>query len=150
MVRNVTTSFTAGKGLVDNAALPPTHPISVLKGGKPLTPEESVNLSFGGVLEVDELYVTVDYFHISVDDRLSLSSSQDLTPEDITSLLNMGVSDASSFAGVRYFTNDFDTTTQGVDFVANYGLDAMGGRTTLALAANWTSTTVDNHSSNIN
>ena len=150
MVRNVTTSFTAGKGLVDNATLPPTHPISVLKGGKPLTPEESVNLSFGGVLEVDDLYVTVDYFNIAVDDRISQSSSQELTPADISALLALGVSDASSFAGVKYFTNDFDTTTQGVDFVANYGLDAMGGRTTLALAANWTSTSVDNYSSNIN
>jgi iron complex outermembrane receptor protein len=150
MVRNVTTSFTAGKGLVDNATLPPTHPISVLKGGKALTPEESVNLSFGGVLEVDDLYVTVDYFNIAVDDRISQSSSQELTPADISALLALGVSDASSFAGVKYFTNDFDTTTQGVDFVANYGLDAMGGRTTLALAANWTSTSVDNYSSNIN
>ena len=150
MVRNVTTSFTAGKGLVDNATLPPTHPISVLKGGKPLTPEESVNLSFGGVVEIDDLYMTLDYFNIAVDDRISQSSSQELTPEDITALLALGVSDASSYAGVKYFTNDFDTTTQGVDFVANYGLDAMGGRTTLALAANWTSTTVDKHSSNIN
>ena len=150
MVRNVTTSFTAGKGLVDNATLPPTHPISVLKGGKPLTPEESVNLSFGGVVEIDDLYMTVDYFNIAVDDRISQSSSQELTPADITALLALGVSDASSYAGVKYFTNDFDTTTQGVDFVANYGLDALGGRTTLALAANWTSTTVDNHSSNIN
>ncbi len=150
MVRNVTTSFTAGKGLVDNATLPPTHPISVLKGGKPLTPEESVNWSLGGVVEIDDLYMTLDYFNIAVDDRISQSSSQELTPADITALLALGVSDASSFAGVKYFTNDFDTTTQGVDFVANYGLDAMGGRTTLALAANWTSTTVDKHSSNIN
>lgn len=150
MVRNVTTSFTAGKGLVDNATLPPTHPISVLKGGKPLTPEESVNWSFGGVVEIDDLYMTLDYFNIAVDDRISQSSSQELTPADITALLALGVSDASSYAGVKYFTNDFDTTTQGVDFVANYGLDAMGGRTTLALAANWTSTTVDKHSSNIN
>lgn len=150
MVRNVTTSFTAGKGLVDNATLPPTHPISVLKGGKPLTPEESVNWSFGGVLEIDDLYMTLDYFKIAVDDRISQSSSQELTPADVSALLALGVSDASSFAGVKYFTNDFDTTTQGVDFVANYGLDAMGGRTTLALAANWTSTNVDKHSSNIN
>ncbi len=150
MVRNVTTSFTAGKGLVDNATLPPTHPISVLKGGKPLTPEESVNLSFGGVLEVDDLYVTVDYFNIAVDDRISQSSSKELTPADIAALQALGVSDASSFAGVKFFTNDFDTTTQGVDFVANYGLDAFGGRTTLALAANWTSTTVDSYSDNIN
>lgn len=146
MVRNVTTSFAAGKGLVDNATLPPTHPISVLKGGKALTPEESVNLSFGTVLEVDDLYVTFDLFQIKVDDRISQSSSQELTPADIQKLLALGVRDASSFTGVKYFTNDFDTTTKGADFVANYGLDMFGGRTTLAFAANWTKTTVDRHS----
>ncbi len=145
-VRNVTTSFTAGKGLVDNATLPPTHPISVLKGGKALTPEESVNLSFGTVVEIDDLYVTLDFFQIKVDDRISQSSSQELTASDIQKLLALGVRDASSFTGVKYFTNDFDTTTKGADFVANYGIDQFGGRTTFALAANWTETTVDRHS----
>lgn len=143
MVRNVTTSFTAGKGLVDNATLPPTHPISVLKGGKALTPEESTNYSFGTVVEVDDFYATLDYYRIEVEDRISQSSSQDLTPTDVQTLLNLGVADATSFAGVKYFTNDFDTTTQGVDFVANYGADLMGGRTTFALAINYNKTEVD-------
>ncbi|RVU40941.1 TonB-dependent receptor [Rheinheimera riviphila] len=150
MVRNVSTSFAAGKGLVDNATLPPTHPISVLKGGKALTPEESKNLSFGTVVEVDDFFATLDYFRIEVEDRISQSSSQELTAADVQALLALGVRDASSFAGVKYFTNDFDTTTQGLDFVANYGADLLGGRTTFALAANWTDTSVDQHSSNIN
>jgi len=150
MVRNVSTSFAAGKGLVDNATLPPTHPISVLKGGKPLTPEESKNLSFGTVVEVDDFFATLDYFRIEVEDRISQSSSQELTAADVQALLALGVRDASSFAGVKYFTNDFDTTTQGLDFVANYSADLFGGRTTFALAANWTDTSVDKHSSNIN
>ncbi len=143
MVRNVTTSFAAGQGLVDNATLPPTHPISVLKGGKALTPEESTNYSFGTVVEVDDFYATLDYYRIEVEDRISQSSSQTLTPADIQALLNLGVADATSFAGVKYFTNDFDTTTQGVDFVANYGADLMGGRTTFALAVNYNKTEVD-------
>ncbi|MBU2223288.1 MAG: TonB-dependent receptor, partial [Gammaproteobacteria bacterium] len=150
MVRNVSTSFTAGKGLVDNATLPPTHPISVLKGGKALTPEESKNFSFGTVVEVDDFFATLDYFRIEVEDRISQSSSQELTPADVQALLALGVSDATSFAGVKYFTNDFDTTTQGLDFVANYSADMLGGRTTFALAANWTDTTVDKASDNIN
>lgn len=150
MVRNVTTSFAAGKGLVDNATLPPTHPISVLKGGKQLTPEESKNFSFGGVYEYDDLYVTLDFFHIEVTDRISQSSSQELTADDVKALLAMGIKDASSYTGVKYFTNDFDTTTKGVDFVANYSQDVFGGRNTYALAVNWTGTTVDDHSANIN
>ncbi|HAT42602.1 MAG TPA: TonB-dependent receptor [Rheinheimera sp.] len=150
MVRNVTTSFAAGLGLVDNATLPPTHPISVLKGGKQLTPEESKSFSFGGVYEYDDLYVTLDFFKIKVTDRISQSSSQELTPADVAALLAMGIKDASSYTGVKYFTNDFDTTTQGIDFVANYSQDVFGGRNTYALAANWTGTTVDHHSANIN
>lgn len=148
-VRNVTTSFTAGKGLVDNATLPPTHPISVLKGGKALTPEESVNFSFGSVVEVDDLYVTLDFFQIKVTDRISQTSSLELSAKDIEQLLALGVSDATSFTGVKYFTNDFDTTTKGADFVANYSMDMAGGRTSFALAANWTKTTVDAYSTNI-
>lgn len=141
-VRNVTTSFSPA-GLVDTATLPPTHPISLQKGGKPLTPEESKNFSVGTVLELNDWYVTLDYFHIKVEDRISQTSSLDLTADDIKALLALGVKDASSFTGVKYFTNDFDTTTQGLDLVANYGFDLWDGRTTLAFAYNWTDTTVD-------
>jgi iron complex outermembrane receptor protein len=147
-VRNVTTSFSPA-GLVDTATLPPTHPISVQKGGKPLTPEESKNFSIGTVVEVNDWYVTLDYFHIKVEDRISQTSSLDLTAEDIEALLALGVKDASSFTGVKYFTNDFDTTTQGLDLVANYSFDLWNGRTGLAFAYNWTDTTVDSYSSNI-
>ncbi len=147
-VRNVTTSFSPA-GLVDTATLPPTHPISIQKGGKPLTPEESKNFSIGTVVEVNDWYVTLDYFHIKVEDRISQTSSLDLTPEDIEALLALGVKDASSFTGVKYFTNDFDTTTQGLDLVANYSFDLWNGRTGLAFAYNWTDTTVDSYSSNI-
>ncbi|MBU1621102.1 MAG: TonB-dependent receptor [Gammaproteobacteria bacterium] len=141
-VRNVTTSFSP-EGLVDTATLPPDHPISLQKGGKPLTPEKSKNFSIGTVLEVNDWYVTLDYFHIKVDDRISQTSGLKLNQADIDALLALGVNDASSFTSVKYFTNDFDTTTQGLDLVANYGFDLWDGRTTLAFAYNWTDTTVD-------
>ena len=46
-------------------------------------------------------------------------------------------------SAVTYFANDFDTTTQGVDIVANYSMQLMGGDTLLSLAYNWNETTVD-------
>ncbi|MDF3127380.1 TonB-dependent receptor [Rheinheimera sp. 1928-s] len=141
-VRNVTTAFSS-EGLVDQATLPPTHPISLQKGGKPLTPEKSKNFSVGTVVEVNGWYVTLDYFHIKVEDRISQTSPLKLTTDDITALLALGINDASSFSDVKYFTNDFDTTTQGLDLVANYGFDLWDGRTTLAFAYNWTDTNVD-------
>ncbi len=142
-VRNVSTAFNNGK-LQDQATLPPTHPISVQKGGKALEPEESVNLSIGLVGEFDSgLYLTVDYFNIKVTDRISQTSSLTLTDDDIAALLALGQTDASSFTSIRFFTNDFDTTTQGVDIVANYSMGMFGGDTKFSLAFNYTDTQVD-------
>ena len=143
MVRNVTTSFSAIKGLTDTATLPPTNPISLQKGSRALTPEESVNLSFGGVLEVDDFYLTLDFYDIAVEDRISLSSAKTLSTDDIKKLVDLGITDAGSYSGVRFFNNDFDTTTRGIDLVANYGADLLGGRTTFALAMNYNSTKID-------
>ena len=148
-VRNVTTAFGASGQLEDQATLPPTDPISVQKGGTPLTPEESESMSFGVVAEFNGLFLTADYYHIEVTDRISTTSAIALTEEDIAALLAQGVSDASSFSAVKFFTNDFDTTTEGLDVVANYSQDMFGGETKYSLAYNWTSTTVDQASDNI-
>ena len=51
---------------------------------------------------------------------------------------------------VKFFTNDFDTTTQGIDVVANYSNEAFGGDMGYALAYNWTETTVDKFGANVN
>jgi iron complex outermembrane recepter protein len=138
-VRNVTTSFAAGV-LVDEATLPPTDPISVQKGGKPLQPEESVNLAVGAILSIGNLDLTIDYFNVNVEDRISTTSTLELSQQDIDDLLAQGVTDASSFFGVKFFTNDFETTTQGIDVVATL---PIGGNTELTFSGNWTDTEVD-------
>lgn len=149
-VRNVTTAFGTDGRLIDRATLPPTDPIAVQKGATELTPEESESLSVGMVAEFDNgLFVTVDYYNIELTDRISTTSGIKLTDADIAALLAQGVSDASSFSEVSYFTNDFDTTTEGVDVVANYSMDMFGGETKYSLAYNWTSTEVDEASENI-
>ena len=142
-VRNVNTSFTNGR-LADQATLPPTNPISVQKGGRLLEPETSTNVALGTVFNLGELDLSVDYYNITLEDRIALTSVQILTREDIDALLAQGVADASSFTGIRFFTNDFDTTTQGIDIVASYSTDRFGGDNTLfSFAANWTETKVD-------
>ncbi len=149
-VRNVTTAFGTDGELIDRATLPPTDPISVQKGGSVLTPEESESISFGVVAQFDNgLFLTADYYNIELTDRISTTSGIKLTPEDIETLLAQGVSDASSFTEVSFFTNDFDTTTEGVDLVANYSQEMFGGDTKYSLAYNWTSTEVDQASDNI-
>ena len=143
-VRNVTTAFGTDGRLIDRATLPPTDPIAAQVGGEPLQPEESESFSFGVVANFDNgLFITADYYNIEVTDRISTVSGIALTQDDIDALLARGIRDASSFSEVSYFANDFDTTTKGVDIVANYGMEMFGGDTKFSLAYNWTSTTVD-------
>ena len=146
--RKTSTSL-EGNRLVDNAILPPDHPAAVRKGGKQLEPEKSVNYSVGTVFSLGDLAVTVDYYRIKVQGRLALTSNLKLTPEDIDALLDQGVTDARSFSGVNFFTNDFDTTTQGVDVVATYPLHTFAGHTLLTFVGNWTDTQVDSFNPNI-
>jgi iron complex outermembrane recepter protein len=140
-VRNVTTAFTNGV-LADEATLPPTNPISVQKGGVPLEPEESVNLTVGAIMALGPIDLTIDYFNIEVDDRIALTTTQILTPADIAALQAQGIADASSFTGVRFFTNDFDTETEGVDLVATLDTELFNGDTSFAFTFNWTDTKV--------
>ena len=141
-ILNVTTAFSGGV-LADEATLPPTHPASALVGGKPLTPEESINYTIGTVFNVGDVDVTVDYFHIKVKDRIARSSERALTDENVQTLIDQGITDASNFTQIRFYTNDFDTTTQGIDVIATYPVDMLGGHTNFSFAGNWTETTVD-------
>ena len=141
-VRNVTTSLINGR-LADEATLSPTDPIAQQKGGTPLEPEKSVNYSVGTVFSLGRLDVTLDYYRIKMQDRIGLTNTLLLTESDIAALLARGVADASSFTGVRYFTNDFDTTTQGIDLVATYPLETFAGSTLFTFVGNWNRTGVD-------
>ncbi len=142
-VINVTTAYSAN-GLEDQATLPPTDLISIQLGATPLTPEESVNFSFGAVMQLnDHFFATLDYFNIRLSDRISTTSAIPLTDEDIASLLAQGRTDAVKYNAAKYFTNDFDTKTQGVDLVLNYGFDLGAWNNTLLMAYNWTDTQVE-------
>lgn len=176
-VTNITTAF-SGVFLVDQGTIPLSSPAGqfiadfiVDQGGvRPtLGPEESDSFTFGTAFSVGSFDVTVDYFNIRVNDRISISDQQDFVaalqqtaddngvaygPNDTTSqLLNLldgaGVLNASDFAGSEdltsfgFFNNAFDTETQGIDVIASTGLDLFpAGDTTMAVAVNWTDTKV--------
>lgn len=142
-VINVTTAYSAN-GLEDQATLPPTDLISQQLGATPLEPEESVNLSLGVVAYWHEsLYLTVDYFDIRLRDRISTTSAIPLTPEDIAVLERQGRDEAANYNSAKFFTNDFDTRTRGVDVVLQYGFSAADIPHTLIAAYNWTDTQVE-------
>lgn len=141
-VINVTTAY-GSNGLEDQATLPPTDAISHQLGATPLEPEESVNLSLGLVAYWDtSLYMTVDYFNIRLRDRISTTSAIPLTEADIASLQAIGRNDAGNYNAAKYFTNDFDTETQGVDVVLNYKFPTGDINNDLVIAYNWTDTKV--------
>ena len=144
-VTNVTTAFDSSLRLVDQATLPPTNPISVQLGGKQLQPEDSKSFSFGLVYENDDnLFITADFFHIEVTDRIAQTSDLAVTAEDIAALLAQGVRDAANFTSIKFFTNDFDTTTEGLDLVISYSAEIIAGTDTkFNFAYNHTTTEVD-------
>ena len=144
-----TSTALEGNRLVDNAVLPPDHPAAARLGAKELEPEKSVNYSVGFVFSLGALDVTLDYYRIKLQDRIALTSNLKLTEDDIQTLLAAGVADARNFAGVNFYTNDFDTTTQGIDLVATYPLHTAAGATLLTFVGNWTDTQVDHANADI-
>ena len=137
-LRNVTTEFNMGF-LADIATLPPTNPIAQQKGAQALTPEESVNTTLGVVFDVGGVDVTVDYYRIEIEDRISFTSRFNLTQADITALLAAGVSDAQSFTSVRFFSNLQTVEASGIDVVATWPFSLGGGLSNLTFAGNWQS-----------
>ena len=137
-LRNVTTEFNMGR-LADIATLPPTNPVAVQKGAQPLTPETSTNLTLGAVFGLGPADITLDYYNIQIKDRVAFTSRFNLTSADIDALLAAGVSDATSFTSVRFFTNQQDVKASGVDVVATVPFDIGEGVTNLQVAANFSS-----------
>ncbi len=127
--------FTSGR-------LSPENAISQALGSKPLTPEESVNLSVGAVFRAGGFTGSIDYYRIDVDDRFAVSPNFTVTPALRAQLVAAGVPGADSLTTVSYFTNSFDTRTQGVDVVGSWRGDLWGGRAGMTAAWNWNDTKI--------
>jgi len=141
-VSNVSTALEDGE-LTDSALLPPTSDFSQVFGAKELEPEESQSYAFGTVYQNGDFFFTADYYNIEVTDRITQSDRKKLTEEDYAKLESLNVANPRSVGTVSFFANDFDTTTQGVDVVANYSMALFEGDTKFSLAYNWTDTEVD-------
>ena len=135
------------KELVNDGTVPPNSSAAALRGGGPLKPESSVNWTAGAVFEHGGFSVTADLFRIVVSDRIVLTGFfKDLSTEEAAILDAQGVGQLSGF---RFFTNDLDTRTAGVDLIATYKPPALRGRTTLSFVLNHTDTAVTAFDPNI-
>jgi iron complex outermembrane receptor protein len=142
---NISTTIDSATGqLVNKGVIPATSPVALLYGGAQLTPEDSTNMTFGFYTTAGAFDITVDYFDIDVEDRLNLSADVNLTATNIAALIADNVPGAGDMSKFRFFTNDFDTNTSGIDVVISTNIDWMGGSTDLNLAYNKTTTDITN------
>jgi iron complex outermembrane receptor protein len=120
--------FTSGR-------LSTSDPLALALGARPLTPEKSNNLSLGLTFKsAMGLSGSVDLYRIKLRDRFSTSASF---------AVPAGMDNPLRYTSVNYFTNDFDTTTQGIDVVASHLSRIADGRLNLTLAYNYNKTEVD-------
>ncbi|WNC67871.1 TonB-dependent receptor [Thalassotalea nanhaiensis] len=147
-VVNTQTSIVEGN-LIQTFLAPPTDPLSAYYGAKELTPEESTSFAGGLVYQNGDFFFTVDAYSIEVTDRLAQSSQITVNPTKdpaiYAELEAAGVQNPELIDGVTFFTNDFDTTTSGVDVVANYSMALFGGDTGFSAAYNFNETEVDSY-----
>ena len=116
-------------------------------GAGQLQPEESTSYAFGVVMTIGEVEVTADWFKIEVENRVALTSNADTTAAQRAAMAAAGVPNPELIGQVNYFTNDFNTDTQGLDIVATYGADLFGGSTDFSAAYNMTDTKVSSQGS---
>jgi iron complex outermembrane receptor protein len=93
-------------------------------GARPLKPEKSLSFTAGATYELaNNLRLTVDAFQTAIDDRIVktdfLGTSNNGASAVGDLLRSNGITGVDS---AQYFTNAIDTTTRGVDVVAEYTL----------------------------
>ena len=161
---NVTklSTITVDGVLQQRGQIPPTNPLAEALGGEALDAEKAVNWNVGMVWDVtDDLSFTMDGFWIRVKDRISQTGTIDIADLDINEFPDLagqcpanisvpaclellGVSGAGDLSSVSFFTNDFKTTTKGVDLVGSYMHDwGNAGVSNFVAAWNYTKTDVD-------
>ena len=114
-------------------------------GAETLKPETSTNYTLGLTADYGDFTLTIDYYHILLEDRVNaiseLAVSTDPLAEDAyanyLALEAAGVTGANTIGSVFYFQNAFDTVTEGVDVVATYNVESDMGDTTFTASFNY-------------
>lgn len=129
--------------LYTTGRLSPTSEVAQYFGGKALRPELSHNVSAGFAFDFHNGFSgSVDAYQINLDHRFGTSDTYTVTDDIRAELEAEGVSGADSITQVDFYTNAYDTRTQGVDIVGTYVTDLYAGTLTLNGAVNFNYTTV--------
>lgn len=121
----VTTNFRGGNQ-VQTGTYPTTSAIAQYYNATPLRPERSTNFGAGIVLKpASGLSLTIDGYIIEIKNRIGISQTFTVAAADITAL--PALASVGLGGDVNYFTNGFDVSSKGLEAVANYRTDLMGG-----------------------
>jgi len=126
---NVTTSADAEGNLIPSGTYPVSNPVALALGAVPLQSEESNSFTVGLVWEAsDRTNVTLDYYNISIDDRIgSLDKTVDQAAVD--TLIAGGFPNAQLLLGsaASYFSNGFGSDITGLDLIISSDFDVGDG-----------------------
>lgn len=132
---NVTTTADSSGNLIPAGTYPVDHPIAKVRGSEQLEAEESTSYTVGVVwTPVDNYTVTVDFYDITIEDRLALSQNT-LSQDNVDALTAQNYSNAALLLGASasHFVNGFETNVSGVDLAISAWYDVAGGQ----LVADW-------------
>ena len=143
----LSTTFGGLGGLREVGKVPPTNPVAMALGGERLKEETSVGFSVGLTYDFSaDARIRADFFRIEIDDRISPTGDIRITDQIALLLEQSGLAAGSEVTTINFLTNDFGTTTTGLDLSLNYAFAAFGGSSELTLAWNWTRTELDDFS----
>lgn len=131
-----TTTNVIGGQFVEVGNFPVDNRASRIFGAQPLKDETSVNLSGGFAFTPrDNVTFTVDFFHITIKDRILLGA----TFGDTVSQRILTDSGFANIGAVQFFTNGLDTRTRGLDITGGIRLPSgTSGTLDLSAAVNYT------------
>jgi iron complex outermembrane receptor protein len=94
----------------------PDHEVSKSLGAENLKAEKSKHFTIGTVYQpTNNTFLMVDYFFISVDDRIMLSNDLNATTP-----AQVAIFAANNVSKARFFTNAVNTETKGIDIKFNH------------------------------
>ncbi len=126
---NTTTSADTAGNLIPSGTYPVGSTVAMVLGSSPLVPEESTSFTLGAIWDpTDNVSITLDYYDISIDDRLALFNTT-ITAQDVIDLTAAGVPNADLLLGglANYFANAFDSEVSGFDLAITAGFEVGSG-----------------------
>jgi len=137
---NTTTSADTAGNLIPSGTYPVGSTVAMVLGSQPLEPEESTSFTIGAIwAPADNVSVTLDYYDISIDDRLALFNTT-ITAQNVVDLILAGVDpiEANLLLGglANYFANAFDSDVSGFDLAVTADFEVGSGNLIMDLRHN--------------